>query len=203
MWFSLQCSCPSPPSPMPPSRPPQPPAYDCTATSGSGSGTSTKVYQSNFSPYSPPTATLSISGTSITIIFPGEGPIGWSIYANDTTQPDGSSGVDAWVNGVCTSGNIEAKTLGLPNVPNSASSGTGVTFSLADLGIYPQCDGVSPLPRYIVFAIIAQYAVSGASACADGVSAVHSRRGNQPHVSEWTVRKSAGRTYPLLSFARV
>lgn len=153
---------------MPPSPPPRPPAYDCTATSGSGSGTSINVYQSNLSPYSPPTASLSISGTSFTIVFPGEGPIGWSVYANDTTQPDGSSGVNAWVNGVCTSGTIPASTVGLPSVPNSASSGTGVTFSLADLGIYPQCDGISPLPRYIVFAIVAQYAVSGALACVCG-----------------------------------
>lgn len=146
---------PAPPSPEPPSpAPPSPPALPCTATSTTGSGTSTNVYQGNLSPYNPPTATLSISGTSFTIVFPGESTIGWSIYANDTTQPDGSSGVNAWVNSVCSTGSIPASTLALYDVPNSASSGTGVTFSLSDLGLAPQQCGLA-LPRHVVILLVA------------------------------------------------
>ncbi len=143
---------PEPPSPLPPS--PAPPALPCTATSTTGSGTSTNVYQSNLSPYSPPTATMSISGTSFTFVFPGESPVTWSVYANDTTQPDGSSGVNAWVNSVCTTGSVPAATLARADVPNSASSGTGVTFSLADLGLAPQQCGLA-LPRHVVILLVA------------------------------------------------
>ncbi len=124
-------------------------------------GTTVTVFNTTVAPLAPlsSAAVLSISGTSFNLVFPGEGPVTWSIYANDTTQPDGSSGVDAWVNGVCTSGTGPASGLGLPNMPNSASSSLGVTISFERLGIYPRCGLI--LPRYIVLVVTAQNAVSG------------------------------------------
>ncbi len=163
--FSVNCACPSspppplllPPSPPPPSpQPPSPPSVPCKASSGSGKGASLYLFDGFGTPIS--NTILRIRGTTFTMILPSEAPVSWRIHATDTTLPDGTSGVNTWVNGVCTSRTLPAPTLFLPNVPNSALDDIGVSFSLADLGIYPQCG--SPLPRYIVLLLAAATAVS-------------------------------------------